>query len=251
MKFLGLVICSLVSALLPTLGQSGIASDSKELQADGKPPMQVAVAFRRSYPLELVVEMAVRIARIRLIGPTDRHLSDGTPCPNTYRATVVESYKGGTEPFDVFVPTPSDFRGFDVEYLALLNRWEINSADVRALMDELFSPREREELATCRMEDLLYVAGSYKTIWAVDSELSLKMGRPWLEADTRPAVSWCNFEGDPPGELFVPDGVRVGNRWYEAISLGGAERLIRRAVKNSPIRDDGSLDESFVAANCD
>jgi hypothetical protein len=202
-------------------------------------------------PIEAVVFEADKVARIKLIGPSNRRAAAGHVCPNTYRAIVIRSFKGGDEPFDLFIPAEEDFRGMDVVYLAIVRKAKAYSDEHRRMLDDLFSPTERSLVLDCRMSDILYVPGLYRSIWALDARLTQVMGQEWLEPDTRPAITWCAFEGEPPAPVYLRDGVNIGGLIYDAVSLKGAESMILRALHNPPLLPDGSFNEAFVPANCD
>jgi hypothetical protein len=182
---------------------------------------------------------SVRIARVRITArmPVSIPMVTGRPssvaCGYSYRATVVESLKGGDQPFEFFSSVIADFQGLDRDYLVFVKERTL-SADrqaVASIIDSL-SDGERRELL-CRNSEKYYTPAPYQAMRAFDLDAAQLFGGEWLAPVNRIDLPWCLIvdervpQGDWNGREKKP-----GDRSTEVLSWDSAKKLIARALQS-------------------
>ena len=196
--------------------------------------------------LEEVVAQSAKVARIRITKRVPLQTPEMTePCGYMYSARVVESFKGGTDPFEFVAHADQDFVGFDHDYLVMaLHNFDM-TPEVDVFLRHMLSPEEEERVRCRTAATNYYVPGAHRMLWVIQ-ELS---GEEWLAPDTRPLVAWCRTEGNE-GEMPGGRQVKLGSYVYDAIQWQPARNLITRAVTARPYLSDGTVDPKFRPGLC-
>ena len=181
---------------------------------------------------QAVTESSI-VAKIQVtsISPVlDEALKEKPACGFLYGAKVIQSFKGGSDNFNFFMPSRVGLFSPGKNYLAFV---KYRTTDEQNLIfsnfDSAMSPSESYS-ARCRFRSGFYVSANYPLVFSFDIDAGKEFGGQWLVGT--PGIIFCEYEVDYSGEndnfsrkdklgksfmnwLEVERLIKKSNRWFD------------------------------------
>ena len=181
---------------------------------------------------QAVTESSI-VAKIHVtsISPVlDEALKERPACGFLYGAKVIQSFKGGSDNFNFFMPSQVGLFSPEKNYLAFVNYRTTNEQNIIfSNFDSAMSPSESYS-AKCRFKSGFYVSANFPLVFPFDMDAGKQFGGQWL-VDT-PGIIFCQYEVDYSEEndnfsrknklgksfmnwLEVERLIKKSNRWFD------------------------------------
>lgn len=181
---------------------------------------------------QAVTESSI-VAKIQVtsISPVlDEALKERPACGFLYGAKVIQSFKGGSDNFNFFMPSQVGLFSPGKNYLAFVNYRTTNEQNIIfSNFDSAMSPSESYS-AKCRFKSGFYVSANFPLVFPFDMDAGKQFGGQWL-VDT-PGIIFCQYEVDYSEEndnfsrknklgksfmnwLEVERLIKKSNRWFD------------------------------------
>ena len=181
---------------------------------------------------QAVTESSI-VAKIQVtsISPVlDVALKERPACGFLYGAKVIQSFKGGSDNFNFFMPSQVGLFSPEKNYLAFVNYRTTNEQNIIfSNFDSAMSPSESYS-AKCRFKSGFYVSANFPLVFPFDMDAGKQFGGQWL-VDT-PGIIFCQYEVDYSEEndnfsrknklgksfmnwLEVERLIKKSNRWFD------------------------------------
>jgi hypothetical protein len=224
MSMFRLILCAVASLWFVPFGMTPVHAAQRVADYDPRVFLEQAVAG------------ADKIAHIRIVKREPLLYSGNERCGYAYTADVVESLKGGNEPFQFFLTRDEDFVGTDTDYLIFAySSKKATPPDIKFFLGT-FAEQEGQKVL-CRARSDYYAPNFISTVWPFNPEATKRLGGQWIGPAQRPDVIWCaagkyGFEAPTKTALFNFEETRVGGPLV--VAWDSAKQLIARALNNSP-----------------